>query len=237
MAKAPEDLTELQETLQEEVIVAPPDPEVVVITSESPFWTLAAEIEAEVFIDAGYVQHAAELEEEYRPYINSSFFFAMMDGSEIKGVLRIIDHSDAGFKTLVDTEAGKLIIEDSWKQRLTPEAQKSIFEVGTIAVPPKHRTKDAGRASMWLYGAVLGYSRANNLPNAIASFDADYFEGFQGLFGEGLQAMGPAVEYMGSKTVPVYMNENASYANICSVDATGELKETLDRGAQQITNV
>ena len=172
--------------------------------------------------------------EEYKPY--NSIFFTMVEGGQIRGVLRIIRHSDSGFKTLEDAKTGKLNIDNEWMQRFTHEAQKQIFEVGTIGVPKAYRTKDAGRASIWLYGAVLGYSRREGLPHAVASFDAEYFEGFKGLFGDGLQQMGPVVDYMGSGTVPVYMTESTAYASICSVDPTGELKRTLDLGAQQIIN-
>lgn len=231
MVKTPE---EMQTVIENGELDYTPEPKILVVDSSSPLWPLAQEIEAGVFIEAGYVAHAKELEDEYAPY--DSFFFTMMEDDEIKGVLRIIKHSDAGFKTIEDAQLGKLEIEDEWMQRLSPEAQKQIFEVGTIGVPKAYRTKDSGRASMWLYGAVLGYSRRENLPSAIASFDADYFEGFKGLFGGGLQQMGPAIEYMGSATVPVYMTESTAYASICSVDPTGELKETLDLGAQQITN-
>lgn len=197
-------------------------------------WAEASAIEATVFIDSGYVEDAAELEAEYKPYEAASRFYALEDEGDIKGVLRIIDYSKAGFKTVADAVAGKLIITEEW-QYLIDKEQASMFEVGTIAVPPEHRTKDAGRASMWLYGAVLGHSRKYNLPSALASFDAEYFDGFtKKLFRDGVAPIGPAVDYMGSFTVPAYMREHEAYASICSVEDFAAIREVLDQGAQQI---
>lgn len=217
--------------------VAQPITKIEVITPENEArWAEASSIEAAVFIEAGYVDDASELEQEYAPYRAASKFFALTEDGVIKGVVRIIDPSEAGFKTVVDAQNGKLTVEPEWLSLIATE-QENMFEVGTIAVPPEFRTKDAGRASIWLYGAILGYSRKNNMPSALASFDAAYFEGFtKSLFKDGVLPIGPAVKYMGSFTIPSYMREHEAYASISSVDATGEIIEVLDQGAAQIMN-
>lgn len=208
----------------------------VITPDDTERWAEASAIEAAVFIDADYVESAEELAEEYKPYLPASKFFAMTEDGEIRGVVRIIDHSEAGFKTIVDAQKGLLQIDQEWQERISAE-QEHMFEVGTIAVPRQFRTTEGGKASIWLYGAILGYSRKHNMPSALASFDAKYFEGFtKSLFQDGVEAIGDPIDYMGSYTTPAYMREREAYASIRSVDVTGEIVEVLDRGAEQIMN-
>lgn len=217
--------------------VQAPLQEVLLIDPSSPDWETATDIEARVFIDAGYVENKAELTEEYAPYLPASSFAIVKDGDIIKGVMRVIRFQGGiGFKTFEDARTGKLKIEPEVLDELIAD-QKNLFEVGTIGVPEEYRTKDGMRASLWLYGAVFGISTKENLPRAIASFDEGYLNGFKGIFGDSIVDIGEAVEYMGSKTVPVIMDGDAAYTALGIYDPEGTIvKNTIDEGMQQIVN-
>ncbi len=171
-------------------------------------WDATIDLEAEVFEERGYVESKAELEKEYAPYIPETELLSMKHGHDLTGCLRIIDYDPKiGLKTIHDIEAGRLMLSKEGKELLRNLDLNSVFEVGTIALKKEHRKsiRRASTSSNFLYAGVVDHSRKHNKPYALASFDADYFDSFQKGYG-GVYALGPAVNYMGSPTIPALIN-------------------------------
>ncbi|HVX23744.1 MAG TPA: hypothetical protein VG992_00110 [Candidatus Saccharimonadales bacterium] len=183
----------------------------IAVTPDSLHWQTAADIEAEIFIEKDYVQSAAELADEYAPYLGVTEFVGVHRNGLAEGSTRLIFYSpDTGFKTLTDIKEGRLTIDESGYAKLAALDLHSTFEVGTLSVARDMRGKpeDAGRISVALYGAIYGEARRHDAPYMLASFDEDYFHRFKGIFGPGVQQLGPSTDYMGSPTVPVLMDIN-----------------------------
>lgn len=208
-------------------------------------WAEASAIEAAVFIKAGYVKDQDELEKQYEPYKPASTFvrFREVDNETgeltTKGVLRLVHHMPGvGFKTLKDAKIPNvkgetLHIEDErWPWIEAHEHE--MLEVGTVSVPEQFRTKDSGRASLWLYGAVVAWGRQHNAPIVIASFDENYFQGFNALFPEGIEPLGEPKEYMGSLTRVVMMDREVTHKSIRKVAGGEEAYDTIVKGIEAI---
>ena len=65
-------------------------------------------LEYETFREAGYVKSFDELKSEYAQYVQASTFLSILRGGDVVGTARIIDWSEAGFKTLDDIDQGRL---------------------------------------------------------------------------------------------------------------------------------
>lgn len=184
----------------------------------SEAWAAAAEIEASVFTESGYVDTAEELSEEYRKYESVSGFAVVVDESgEVTGSMRVIAHEEGiGIKTFDDITKGRLELNEDGKDILELIDPSGILEVGTIAVRTdmRGRPEDEGKASVQLYGALVAECERQDRRYAVASFDADYFERFSQIFGPSCIKLGPAVDYMGSMTVPAILDMPALYEYI-----------------------
>lgn len=176
---------------------------------ESKLWQEAATLEAQVFLENGYVSNAEELAEEYRPYIPNTRMMAATRNNGVIGAMRIISYAlGVGLKTVNDAKKGSLVLSEEGKDILNQLDLQRTVEVGTIALDKDHRSKsEAGSYTIsGLYRGIYSLALQENTPNIIASFDEDYYERFSKLFGPSVLPLGPATDYMGSKTVPVVMN-------------------------------
>lgn len=192
-----------------EVFAAPVEQVDIVTDPLWPEWQQGRAIEASVFMEKGYVQDGAKLAEEYAPYDPVTELIVVKRDGEPAGSTRVIHYDPAiGFKTLADIEQGRLKIDEMGKRMLNDLSLEKVFEVGTLAVTPEMRARpeNEGRVAVSLYAALYAEANHHQTPFVLASFDENYYERFKGIFGSGVQALGPATDYMGSPTVPVLMN-------------------------------
>lgn len=214
-------ITPEMDTIQEPVIVVGHNP-------NSYYWEQGEATEAEVFIDSGYVQNQYELTAEYAPYEKKSRMLTLVADGEAIGSTRIINYAlGTGFKTLNDAATGKLAISPRGRELLDDCIPSETIEVGTIALKRGYRSKDGAEKdyATMMYGAIYSLAVRENTPKVIASFDANYFEGFRDFFGGTVEALGPAVDYMGSKTVVALLDVHKSmeYFQSTGQDAIVEL--------------
>lgn len=182
----------------------------VITDRDSSDWKMAERVEAQVFIDADYVDSQDELAEEYAKYAPKSEFILIKKDGVPAGSTRIIMYDEAiGFKTIDDVYTGRLEITDEGEKLLAQIPFEKTFEVGTIAVPEEFRdTPDnEDRVASQLYGMIFSEADKKGIDYALASFDDNYFHRFSSLFGDGCFQLGEAVDYMGSKTVPVLLDK------------------------------
>lgn len=192
-----------------ETELAPRDTVNVYTNPVSIGWYEAADVEAEIFIENEYVTSATELALEYEKYIAHTEFVSVSRNGSVEGSTRLIFYGEeSGFKTLSDLANGRLELFYKEKEFIAGLPLAKTFEVGTLAVTKTMRGKpgDEGRLAVQLYGAIYAESVRHDTPYALASFDEEYLNRFKDLFGPGVRALGPAIDYMGSPTVPVIMD-------------------------------
>lgn len=173
-----------------------------------PIWAAAADVEAQVFIEKGYVRTKHELTEEYAPYLGQSAMIALLrNGEEVPGATRVIRyHKDRGFKTLNDAKAGRLVLSAEGQQIIDGLDMHRTLEAGTASLLSDFRASHGKKYAGILYGALYDHAVGQGVDNIIAAFDAEYFKGFSRRFGILTTPLGPPTDYMGSLTVPAYMN-------------------------------
>jgi len=182
----------------------------VVISDPNAFgWNIASTLEAEVFRARNYSETIEEHQQEYRPYQESSVFLLYPDGPHELPLssMRVIYPSKKGFKTINDIQAGRLQLSREGREILSGVRSDQMLEAGTIGVVPElWHTFGETEASIPLYGGLVALTRQTRAPYVLASFDAEYFERFSRIFGSDCRALGPAVQYMGTPTLPVLMH-------------------------------
>jgi hypothetical protein len=204
--------------------------------SQSPVWKAGIEVEAETFIESDYVKSAAELQEEYRLYLpETSVLAASRDGKVVGGGRVISYNPEIGFKTFHDIDDDRLELSDKGKEILRNIDPRHMMEIGTLGIKKEWRKMPGVRTgiNLEMYGAIWGISTKNNTPYILASFDGKYFERFSRYFGDSVKPLGPAIEYMGSLTVPVIMNLEETYANL--TETNPELLAVLDGARQKLS--
>lgn len=204
----------------------------------SPLWREAADVEAEVFIGAGYVDDAATLAKEYEMYLPATTMVGVSRGDEIVGAIRFIHYDDnIGFKTINDVDKGLLKLDEDSLDMLGKIYENTVTEVATISTK-KERRGLAGEGIQLMaemYGAILAVADMHNAPYVLASFDQVYFRRFSRFFGEAVIPIGPAVDYMGSPTIPVIMDVHRVY-DYLKETGKDDFVAILDRVGKEIVD-
>jgi hypothetical protein len=145
-----------------------------VLPSNAPGAELARHVERVVFEET-FGNSPELLEQEYGPYEPASIFFCVVDHRRRRpaGMLRVIRHSPAGFKSLHDLERlwgdGTGDLPERSGVSLTPG---SLWDVATLAVAPDYRGRAAsGLVSMTLYQALNQASRRYGIDQLITILD------------------------------------------------------------------
>lgn len=174
----------------------------------------AQQLEYTTFLDAGYVDGPEDLAEELAPYQEASQFYIARDGSTMAGVARIINYSDAGFKTLHDIAAGRL---DSSNPLPTNFSPSDTFEIATLSISEEYRHSTTG---MLIYGAMVAKSVQEESQSILASFDdgpeQSFLREFEAFFPTCITRLGEPVDYMGTPTTPVCISVDDALAHIDS---------------------
>lgn len=171
------------------------------VTCEQPQFAQALRTEYEVFAEAGFAEaddQAVKRLLGYRDYDANSVMVVACNEEKIIGVLREIhpDHRGwSSFKTVIDFP--------EVLSHLSSIQPASVLEIGTVAIPRKHRGADL---AVKLYGSVLQFN-----PQAtawIASLDERVFRLYRERIGFLFETVGIPRFYMGSMTVPAILAVN-----------------------------
>jgi hypothetical protein len=180
----------------------------------SDTWRQAEDNEYDNFKAAGYVGSREEMREIYKPYEPVSQMIVSKHAGKVVGSVRMITYDESiGFKTINDAlkaegEKDKLELSPEGWEAVNRVDPRTMVEVGTLSLDEDYRTTPGASEHMVtsLYGIIYARTLAMGTPNIIASFDEDFFGRFKGLFGPAIKEIGPALDMMGSKTVPSLMN-------------------------------
>jgi hypothetical protein len=177
-------------------------------------WEEAADVEAQVFIDCGYATKE-KLTEKYAPYVARMTMMPLLVNGEVVGAARIADHTPEegpyGFITLNDTtedapEDERLELSESGLQIVQGIDLPNTQEVVTISLKEEYRGAHGFGLVGHLYQGIHERAVERGYDSTIASFDERYFAGFRFRFRPAVRALGPAVMYMGSPTVPAHIS-------------------------------
>jgi hypothetical protein len=165
-------------------------------------------IERTVF-EESFENDADEMEKEYGPYEDASKFFVSFDRSTQMptGALRVIKHSQNGFKTFNDIQSEPFFVdEESAIHRHSIKDVSKIWDIGTVAVLPEYR-KAEGPVSVQLYRAMYLSALHNNIEHFVSVIDdipLKKLTGYLGIPFIPLADSEPGM-YLGSdKSQPVY---------------------------------
>lgn len=208
--------------------------------TDSEVWKQAAQNEADVFIKSGYIDSADELAEEYAPYLPKTFMLGVEVDGKVAGSIRFIDYDPkSGFKTMSDIEKGRLIVDEAGQKLLAETDPAKMVEIGTIAVDKAYQASSSNNDFKLVgefYGSIYNIGTKRDVPFVLASFDAQYFNRFVKLMGPGVKQLGPAVDYMGSPTIPALLDVNEAYASLKEFGFT-DLVDQIDAVDGRIGNL
>jgi hypothetical protein len=139
------------------------------------FADLGRTVELDVF-GAVFGNDRAEMEQEYGPYEAASRFFVVMDQRRRRpaGVLRVIENSAVGLKTLRDIAGEPLRIPQAEVQARHAVADLDrCWDVGTLAVRPEYRrSATRGRTvSLLLYRALYVHALREGVEHFVTAMD------------------------------------------------------------------
>jgi hypothetical protein len=174
---------------------------------DSLLWDALTRVESDVFIESEYVKTHEELQAEYAPYLAQSAMIGLLNEGDVVGANRSISYDPAvGFKTLNDIKAGRLKLYPEGKEIYDALDLTRTVEAGTIGLAKPYRSRAGLACAGLIYGAMYVRATQAGMDHMIASFDAGYFKGFVKRNGDFTTAVGPAVDYMGSPTIPAYID-------------------------------
>ena len=139
-----------------------------------PFADLGRTVELDVF-GAVFGDDRAMLEAEYGPYDQASRFFVVMDQRRRRaaGVLRVIENSAAGLKTLRDIAGPLGLPEAAVRARHGIADLDRCWDVGTLAVRPEYRRSGTRRrtVSLLLYRALYVHAMRAGVEHVVTTMD------------------------------------------------------------------
>lgn len=182
---------------------------------------VARQVECSVFFE--FFHNDPELmAAEYAPYEEASVFFVAVLERQIAGVLRVIRHSAAGFKTLADLEVTPFEMELHHSAGL-----QTCWDVATLAVPKAYRGDQA--VSAVLYGALYTEALRQQVDHVITILDDHAHRQLVDVFGVPfvpLAGRSPC-SYLGSvKSHPVYLHVPSAWQAIAKTPKLVELTRT-----------
>jgi len=199
-------------------------------SSDGDWAPLARFVERLVFLDR-FGNDSAEMQAEYDKFEPHSFFILAVDHIECEpvGMIRIIEQSDVGLKTLNDVEAtpGWGTTEQQFLVRHCPDDDPDrILDIATLAVRSDWTSTQSGMlTAAALYGGVYRCAHALNSRQVVATLDlavADLLRSVDVPLDPICDL--PAIEYLGSPQTKPYVIQVG-------------LAETMMRTNQKLTGV
>lgn len=194
------------------------------IEADSQYSNIGRALEHEVFLEA-FGNDAELLEAEYGPYESASKFFVVFSAADKRpaGVLRVIENSEEGLKTLNDIEHEPLNLPiDSVMEAHNIESLDDCWDIGTLAVLPEYRGK--GLKSHWaaimLYRAMYTSAMEQGVKHMVTIMDKRAHKGMQ---------------IMGIPLKPIMDSESFSYLDSAvSTALHGDIPTFYDEMAQHL---
>lgn len=175
-------------------------------------WDEATEFEAATFKGRGFVGSKEELGDEYKAYEpEATMLVIKKPEGGVAACSRVIEYnSDIGFKTINDArdEDKTLTIDEKGWEKLKDIDPANTFEVGTVSAYPTVGAE--------LFGMIIahGINKEPQREYIVASLDQKVLERIiKPIFGDSVKMLGPAVEYIGSQTVPILIDLARAYDN------------------------
>lgn len=205
-----------------------------VVEPGGPLWDEASQMEAVTFMRREYVKTPEELAEEYAPYLSETSMIVATRGAtgEVSGCVRAVEYNpEIGFKTIDDAlnPDAPLEIDTTGWSALDKVDRGNIYEVGTISAKA-----DAGAE---LYGAIigLGLDKEPKRGYVVASLDETVLmRRIIPVFGDAVQILGPAKDYIGSPTVPVLIDLEKAWKNSQDTDQVHHAFSRIADGRQMV---
>lgn len=177
-----------------------------------PSWEAACQLEARAFIARNFAADTDSHALEYEKHLRLSHYLV---DENFRGAVRVMLPSAVGFKTINDVHRGRLAVDPAgWELLATLHHEAFVVECN-IAVEQMHRSRpfDPQGVTNRLVNAALMYTiqlaAQRNIPAdrvyILAGFDEQAFHLFARLYGPAVHRLGPAVDYMGSPTIPTVL--------------------------------
>lgn len=176
---------------------------------------LARRVEEQVFNEK-FSNDSEVMQQEYGPYEEASRFFISVDRQEgkVSGVLRVIENSEAGLKTLNDVSS------DRWEFNIDVDFAKmmhgfddldKVWDVGTVAVVGEYRGGHK-LASIQLYRAMYASAQKHGIDHLVAIIDVSPLKDMTDELGIPFRALGgssphPYIDSPASQAVYGYVPE------------------------------
>ena len=149
---------------------------------DSPFANLGRSKEAEIFNDT-FANDIDTMTKQYGPYEANSIFFVTIDpiNKKVVGVLRAIENSDIGLKTLNDIQKPPLEISpQQFMEFHSVDDLNNCWDIGTVAVDKDYRGKTTGYiASALLYRSLFLKANKEGIKHFIAIVDNGAYKGLK----------------------------------------------------------
>jgi len=181
------------------------------ISSMSDFAPLSRFVERSVF-SRQFGNDDREMEQEYGPFENSSFFITVVDHvrAEPVGVIRVIENSDAGLKTLLDIErepAWGTTVQDFLDRHCGSDGLSRVLDVASLAVRPEWGSSQSGAlVAVALYGGMFRSALATRARRVVAAIDEAVADLLRAVEVPLEPVCGlPAIEYLGSPDTRPYL--------------------------------
>jgi hypothetical protein len=143
------------------------------IPDASCYSDLARSVECGVFNET-FGNDSDVMAREYGPYEAHSTFFLVVDRAHERavGVVRVIGHSSAGFKTLNDIAGEPLRVPPPAAIATHSIDSTRCWDIATLAVPRAYRSPSASaHISSMLYGMLYADVRRLGIEHAVAILD------------------------------------------------------------------
>jgi hypothetical protein len=126
--------------------------------------------EEDVFLSA-FGNTREQLEEEYGPYEDQSFFMVVADAEgEVLGSCRLIEPGPMGLKTLNDVSRSQWKIDGYRAAEAVGVDPRTYWDIGTLGVRSSVRGRRLSVAIALYHGIVVS-TRVNRIPGIIAILD------------------------------------------------------------------
>jgi len=200
------------------------------VSSDGDWASLARFVERRVFLER-FGNEKSVMRAEYDRFEPHSFFILAIDHNELEpvGMIRMIQQSEVGLKTLVDVEStpGWGASEQEFLSRHCKSGSSGqILDVATLAVRSDWTSTGSGMlTAAALYGGVYRCAHAINSPQVVATLDvavADLLRAVDVPLDPICDL--PAIEYLGSPQTRPYVIQVG-------------LAETMMRSNQKLSSV
>lgn len=184
---------------------------------EDPDDILAARrLQGRRYLDAGFVDRLRSDGTIDDPYVAASDWFGAEDveTGTLLGVSRLIGSSPLGFPAIREFE-----LDAEWRHRIEAIAEERLVEVSALAIARAPGIGRSGLVASELGRAMYHYSLMKTGVDCwVAAIDVRVRRHLTRSHGFRFEDMGPSKHYLGSETVPVFLDLQAQMRRYLAED-------------------